>query len=217
MGSKRYIQIPRGYISYSQLALWKANKKKYADMYFDQRDELRTTNAGMEYGKVVADALEHGIQTGDLLTDASMQLLPKYDVADQDFIAELKTKDGWVKMLAKPDSFSSITKDFLEYKTAKTMWTQKQAQNHLQMHFYATCIYLRWKIIPSAKLICIETEWLEGEGGERVVVPTGKVEEFPVTFTTKDILSTMALVSNAAKEIELAWASHITNPEIANF
>ena len=37
----------------------------------------------MEYGKVVADALEKGVQTGDLLTDAGMLLLPKYDVADK--------------------------------------------------------------------------------------------------------------------------------------
>lgn len=206
---KKYIQLPKGYISYSQIALWLRDPKQYKDIYFDGRDELRTSNAGMEYGKVVADALEKGIQTDDLLTDAAMLMLPKYDIADVEFRAELKVKGGWIQILAKPDSLNSKTKAFYEYKTGKTAWTAEKAQSHLQMHLYATAVYLTWKIIPQAKLIWIETYWEDG-----VVKPTGHVEEFPVIITMRDILDTMALTSRVAKEIEVAFAAHVPNPAL---
>ncbi len=208
---KKYIQLPQGYISYSQLTLWQKDQTRYKEIYFDRRDELRTSNAGMEYGKVVADALEKGIQTDDLLTDAAMLLLPKYDVADEEIRAELKTTHGWVSVLGKPDSLNSKTMDFLEYKTGKTVWTQTKAQNHLQMHFYAMVIYMKYKVLPpSAKLVWIETEWTQ-EG----VTPTGHVEEFPVKITMGEVLKTMALTSKAAQEIEIAYASHVPNPALA--
>lgn len=208
---KKIVQLPQGYISYSQLALWQNDPKRYAEIYFDRRDELRTTNAGMEYGKVVADALEHGVQTDDLLTDAAMLLLPKYDIADQEIRAELKTAIGWVPLLGKPDSLDSKTKAFLEYKTGKTEWNRWKAQDHLQMHFYAMVIFLKHKVLPpSASLV-----WIQTEMGAEGVKPTGRVEEFPVAITMKRVLDTMALVSKAAKEIEIAYASHIPNPALA--
>lgn len=208
--AKKYIQLPQGYISYSQLTLWQNDKKRYAEIYFDRRDELRTSNRGMEYGKVVADALEKGVQTDDLLTDAAMLLLPKYDIADEEIRAEIRTKDGWITLLGKPDSMDSYSKSFLEYKTGKTQWTEKKAQGHLQMHFYAAVIYRKYGIVPpSAKLV-----WIETEMTEKGIQPTGRVEEFPVKITLKEILKTLALISKVAKEIEVAFASHIPNPAL---
>ncbi len=210
---KKYLSLPKEYLSYSQMALWMRDPKQYKDIYFDQREELRSSNAGMEYGKVVADALEHGIQTGDLLTDAAMLMLPKYDVADQEFFAETKTGRGWLKLLAKPDSLDSATCAFLEYKTGKNPWTAKAAQDHLQMHFYATVIYLKYKVVPpSAKLLWIETAWDDG-----VVTPTGRVEEFAVEFDMRSLLNTLGFMHKVAQEIEVAYASHITNPELLHF
>ncbi len=208
---KKYIQLPKPYLSYSQIALWMSNPATYKGIYFDQRDELRTTNAGQAYGKVVADALEHGIQTGDLLTDAAMLMLPKYDVMDKEFDVDMKTKDGWVKVLAKPDTLDSTTKSIVEYKTGKTAWTQSKAQMHLQLKYYAMAVYLKYKVVPKVKLCWIETEMHHIQG----IRPTGHVEEFEVVYTLKDMLDTMALTSKVAKEIEIAFASHVTNPEYA--
>lgn len=210
---KKVIQLPKEYISFSQLALWQNDPDRYKDLYFDNRDELRNSNRGMEYGKVVADALEKGIETGDLLTDAGMLLLPKYDIRDVEFRAQMNTKEGWITLLAKPDSLDSVTKSFYEYKTGKTVWTQKKAQDHLQMHFYATAIYLAYKVIPKgAKLIWIQTEQV-GDA----IQPTGHVKEFPVVFTLNDILKTMALISKVAKEIEIAFMSHVRNPHLDTY
>jgi hypothetical protein len=209
---KHYIQLPKEYISYSQLALWGRDPEQYKKLYFDHRDELRTGNAGMSYGKVVADALEKGIQTEDLLTDAAMLLLPKYNIADEEFRAEMKTPRGWIQVLAKPDSFSSKSKAFYEYKTGKAPWTKGKAQGHLQMHFYATAIYLKYHKIPVAKLIWIETVQEDG-----VIKPTGHVEEFDVKFTMGDILYCMGLITRVAKEIEVAYAAHVPDKAIMEY
>lgn len=164
----------------------------------------------MEYGKVVADALEKGVDTGDLLTDSAMLLLPKYDVADQKFFAELKTKDGAVMIVAQPDSLNSETKDFFEFKTGTHKWTASSAQAHPQMIFYAMAVYLKWKVIlKESALIWIETTRENG-----VVVPTGHVESFRVTFTLKQILEEMADTARVAKEISIAWAAHEPDPRL---
>lgn len=213
MAKKKYIQLPKGYISYSQIQLWKADPERYKKIYFDARDEFRTTNKGMEYGKIVADALEKGYETGDLLTDTAMSLLPKYDVADKEIVADLKTKHGWISILGRPDSMDSKTKSFFEFKTGKTKWTAAKAQAHPQMAFYGMLIWLAYKVVPEeSALVWIETE-MTSEG----IKPTGRIERFPVKITMKDILNTMAEISRIAQEIEVAWASHITDPELVNY
>lgn len=214
MKAKKYIQLPKSYISYSQFMLWKNSPKKYAQMYFDERDELRTQNKGQEYGKVVADALEKGVETGDLLTDAATLLLPKYDVADQEIMTEMQTKAGWLSIIGKPDSLDSVSKRFLEFKTGKVPWTQSKAQNHPQMRFYAMVIYLAYGVLlKDADLIWIETSY-EGEYPNQVITPTGHVESFTVTFTKKDLFDTMAAVSTVAKEIAIAYAAHEKDPRL---
>lgn len=212
MANKKYIQTPRGYLSQSQVSLWQRNPEQYKALYFDDRKELRHSSPAMDYGKVIADALEKGVQTDDLLSDAATLLLPKYDIADVEFRAEFKTDDGWVVVLAKPDSMDSVTKDFLEYKTGKTVWTQTKAQALLQMHWYAASIYIQHEVIPKAKLVWIETE-ITADG----IKPTGRIESFDVTFTMTEILRTMSLMGKVAKEIAIAWASHVTDERIAKY
>ena len=223
MKSKRLIQLPKGYLSYSQAQLWLNDQHKYAQLYFDNRDELRTTNLGQEYGKVVATLLERGEQSEDLLTDTAMFLLKKYDLADKEIVTTLKTKDVDVPLLLRPDSMDSTTKAFLEYKTGKHPWTQHKAQNHLQLKFYALGIYNEFGVLPpSIELIWIETEQVEiaGQGdGPNVkeIKPTGRIETFPVTYTIKDILETSALILRVAKEIEVAFTMHTPDPRVAVF
>lgn len=209
--NKRFLGLPRGYISYSQIVLWQNDPQRYKEIYFDNREELRTSNAGMEFGKKVAMAMEHAEETGDLLTDAAMLLLPKYDIRDQEIVVDMKTKNGWIKILGRPDMLDSKTKNFREIKTGKTAWTQKKVQSHLQLKFYAMLIYLQHKkVLHDAWL-----DWVETEQTADGIQPTGRVESFRVTFTLNDILETMALTSRVAKEIELSFISHVPNPALA--
>jgi hypothetical protein len=210
---RRIVQLPRGYISYSQLQLWLNDEERYKKLYFEERDDLRTSNSGQEYGKVVATLLETGGSHDDAVTDTAMFLLPKYDVADKEITAVLETKEGDIKIVGRPDSMDSKSKDFYEYKTGKHPWTQSKAQNHLQMRFYAMTIYLAYGVsLKEAALVWIETE--QGPDGIR---PTGRIETFPVTFTMQMILETMAMTAKAAKEIEVAYAQFTPDPRITTF
>lgn len=206
---KKIIQLPKPHISYSQIQLWKSNKDRYRKLYYDNNSAYKLNNSGLEYGKVVADALEKGIETGDLLTDAAMLLLPKFDMADKEILVEIKTKDGSFMVLGRPDSMNSVTNEFYEFKTGKGAWTANKAQKHPQMVFYAMLIYLKYKVVlDHAHLVWIETEDKDG-----VVTPTGKIEKFEVTFTLLDILNCIAETTKVAKEIELDFASYVPPPE----
>jgi hypothetical protein len=215
MSSKKYISLPRHHLSYSQCSLWLSDKERYRAQYFDGRTDLNFSNSGQSYGKTVADALEAGRETGDLLTDAAMLLLPKYDVADQPIEVDVKTKRGWLNLIAKPDTFNSITKEFVEFKTGKgkNPWTPAKAQSHFQMWYYAVVIWQKYGVmLPDAKLAWIETEdTLEG------IKPTGHVETFTVVFTPVELMQTLAKIVKIAHEIEEAWASHITKPYITTW
>lgn len=201
------------------MSLWQDDPDRYKAIYFDKRDELRVSNRGQEYGKVVATALENGVQTGDLLTDSAMLLLPKYDTADQAIEVEVKTRDGWLKLIAKPDTLDSKTKAFREYKTGTHPWTQKKAQQHLQMIFYAVVIWQKYGVkLEKAHLDWIETERIALDNSHQIEIrPTGRIETFEVMFTPSQYLEKLAEMVKVAKEIEIAWASHVTNPELATF
>jgi len=207
---KKVIQLPQGYLSYSQIALWKANKERYKSIYFDGRRDLRINNSGMAYGKVVATALEEEKDTGDLLTDSAMALLKQYDVKDKEIRAEIKTKEGWITVMGKPDTFNSKTHEFREFKTGKGKWTQGKAQKHIQMRMYAMLIYLKHGTVLSHAYL----DWMETENTDMGIQPTGHVESFRVELGIGAILEMMALASSVAKEIEIAWASHVPEPKL---
>lgn len=206
---KKYIELPKGYLSYSQIQSWRGNPKRYKEVYFDGRTEFSIYNEGMEYGKQFADALETYTDTNDLLTDASILLLAKYDVRDQEIRAELKTKDGCIPLLGRPDTMNSKTFAFREYKTGKQPWTQNKANKHFQLYFYAMLIYLKYGVVVEK----CHLDWIETEVVNNKTQPTGKTLSFPVKIGLRKILETMSETIVVAKEIELAYASHITRPE----
>lgn len=218
MAARKYIQLPKEYLSYSQMQLWKSSPERYKAQYFDKRTDMQYTNAGQEFGKMFADALEKAEETGDLLVDAAMLLLPKYDVRDVQFYTEMKTAHGWLKLVIKPDFFNSETKEFIEIKTGKVPWTPSKAQKHPQMIFYATGIGLEhgvWN--DKAILAWAETEQVTDETGLITTQPTGHIETFPVTFTKSQYLEFQAEMIRVALEIELAWASHETREWVTTF
>jgi len=207
---KRTLQLPRGYISYSQIQLWKSDKSRYKEVYFNGRHELGIRNSGMDFGSVVATALENDEKTGDLLTDIAMELLPKYDIRDKEITTNLETKDAIIPLVGRPDTLDSKTFDFREYKTGKIKWTQSKAQSSPQMKFYAMLIYLQHgKITKEAYL-----DWIETANTPDGIKPTGHVESFKVELSLSDILTTMSNTAAVAKEIESEWATYEPPAEI---
>jgi len=210
MAKKKYIQLPKGYLSYSQITMWRSSPARYKELYFNGRQEFALNNNSMEYGKKFAEALEFERDTNELLTDATILLLPKYDIRDQEMNAEIKTKHGWLRVTGRPDTFNSKTCEFREYKTGKVKWTLSKAQKHLQMRFYAMIIYLNFgKALGDAYLDWIETEKLP----DGTIQPTGKTQSFKVDIGLPAILQTINETIKVALEIELAYASHVRPPE----
>lgn len=213
MAHKRYINLPRKYISYSQIAMWKSAPERYKGKYFDGRDELDVINDSMVYGTKFADSLEHDMETGDTLTDTATSLLKKYEVRDKEMRVDMKTKNGWITLLGKPDTYNPETGEFREYKTGKSKWTQSKAEKHLQLRFYAVVIYLlHGKVVKDCYLDWVEThETMDG------IQPTGRIESFKVKLGLPVILQTMAEIKKVAEEIELAWAGHIPDKRYTEF
>lgn len=212
---KRYFSLPKGYLSYSQYCLFLSDPERYRKHYFDDFD-TSFTNSGQVFGKQVADALEATRETGDLLTDVAMELLPRYDVQDQPIEAEFKERGGrWLKVIAKPDSYNSLTHEFIEVKTGKSRnpWTQVKAQEHIQMIWYAVVIWLK----HGTMLDHAHLTWIETEETPEGIKPTGRVETFKVMFEPSDYYIFQAKMLKVAHEIEQAWASHVTNPELVTF
>ncbi len=210
---KSYFQLPRGYLSYSQTQLWLSNPTRYATQYFDGRKD-DYSNGGQQYGKVVADAMEAGRDTGDLLTDAAMLLLPKYDVRDQSFEVEFKEKDSkWLTLIIKPDMFNSTTHEFREIKTGVHPWTQSKANKHPQLIFYAFGIWIKY----GTKNKDCYLDYVETEKTSDGIKPTGLIKSFHVMFKPADYAVFKAKALQVASEIELAWASHVTRPYITTF
>lgn len=215
--TKKYIQLPKNYLSYSQCEMWKHSRDRYITHYMDGGN-ANISNSGMDFGKIFAESLEHERDTGDILTDAAMLLVPKYDTRDKEIQVETKTSSGWLKIIGRPDMLDSKTKAFYEIKTGKGKWTLKKAQRHPQMLFYAMLIYLSTGVVlTEAQLIWIQTEeviepYKEGDflpGDKKTIKPTGHVEQFKVYFTLQDILLCIADTIRVAKEIELCYISHI--------
>lgn len=210
MAKKKVINLPRGYLSYSQVALWLSDKERYKEIYFNNRDDLKMSSQATDYGKMVATSLETEKETGDLLTDTAISLLTKYDIADKEIRATLKTKDGDIVLMGRPDTMDSKTFAFREYKTGRIPWTQKKAQDHLQIKFYMLLIHLKHIIILKEAYL----DWIETQNTSEGIKPTGHIESFKITLTMRDLIHTMALVSSVAKEIEVEWAMYVPPKEI---
>ena len=198
MNSKSKIILPREYLSWSQMSLFKRSPEQYRRYYI--LGEERGTTPEMEYGKRLADVLEKGDDGKDILISGLYSLLPKYKIPEKELTAEA----GGIKLLGKLDSYNPETHDFYEYKTGKVPWTKRRADNHGQLTFYAMLIYLNYKVLPKMKLIWAETEWDNGE-----IIATGRIKEFPTKRSLADILRFMADIQKIAKKISIMYKKEL--------
>jgi len=194
------LKNPRGYLSYTQIDMWRRNKQRYIANYIMGEDRT-FTNSGIEHGKKTSEALETGEAGGDAIMEAVLALLPHYSEREYEMRVTMRTKDGEVDLLGKLDTFDPKKLRIREYKTSRNMWTQKQAQRHPQLHHYATMIYLKYGKLPTeCWLDCIETE--EGDEGVRF---TGNIQSFHVKIGLTEVLEYMSLANRVAREIDAEY------------
>lgn len=191
---------PKNYLSYSQIDMWLRNREKYKRKYFFG-ENVDDVNDYMVFGKKTAHAIETGEATGDELFDMAVSLIPKYDIIEHEIRVPLVTPYGEIDLLGKLDTFCPTTLKFREYKTGKSVWTQRRADTHKQLYHYQTMIWLQNKKLSPE----IHLDWFETDKTESGVTFTGKVKSFRVKIGLAEVLSYMTLVGQVAVQIDTEY------------
>lgn len=165
------------------MALFEMSPEKYAQQYiYDQKPKA---NRNMAYGSLMANGLELDEATGDPLLDLMMSKIPKFELMDVSFEAELKDGKEVIRILAKPDTSKVDLSAFKEYKTSTRKWTQRMADESGQVTFYATAAWLKTGKIPSdIELVNVPVEYDENNA----LTPTGELIRLPTKRTMTDII-----------------------------
>ena len=191
----KLLNIPRGYLSWSQVDLWERNKDEYVQVYF--MGKKRPPNKHMLFGSEVAEDGEKGTSERETVKALNM-LLPTYKYMEHKIDAEVKTKNGLLRLHGRIDTFDSKPLRFRERKTGTVPWTAGRVSKHGQIDFYYMLIYLSGKKLPKeAWLDWAQTR--ENDDGE--IELTGVTREFAATRTMADVLKMIARATKAATEI----------------
>lgn len=165
------------------MTTFEMSPEKYLNQYIYGKKQPTTRN--MAYGSLMADGLETGEATGDPLLDMMAARLPKFELMDIAFEADLKNGKQTIRILAKPDTYKADYTAFKEYKTSIRKWTQKMADESGQITFYATTIWLLKGFVPQdIELVNVQVKY---EDGGRIT-PTGDLWRFPTKRTMVDII-----------------------------
>ncbi len=117
--------LPRGYISWSQLEIFRKSPDNYVHMYIEGGKRLDTKYT--RFGRKIHQDLED-------LEDGREK--------------EIRVNVNGVPILSYIDHFDETTGIFRDTKTGKTPWTQVKVQKHDQLVFYAMAIKHSTGITP---------------------------------------------------------------------
>ena len=165
------------------MTLFEQSPEKYIKQYIYNQKPPATLN--MRYGSLMADGLENNKFTGDPILDLMITRLPKFELMDVAFEANLKDGHKTIKILAKPDTAKADYTAFKEYKTSLKKWTQKMADDSGQITFYATAVWLLKGFIPeNIELVNVRTTY-QSDGS---LTPTGEMFRYLTTRNMVDII-----------------------------
>ena len=181
--------------------LLERSEEKWIEQYiYGKRNRI---NRGMAFGKVMADSLENDEASGNILLDLVIERIPKFEIRDVPFTAELKTGKKIINIHCRPDSMKKDMSAFKEYKTGQAGWTQKKVDEHGQITFYATGMYLKTGKIPhDIELVHIVTE-KEDEGVPNSKLrATGEIKRYKTVRTMSQVLNMIIRMKRAWDKIE---------------
>lgn len=186
------INLPKPYISHSQIACVNNDPQEYIRKYFYGIEKDATIQ--QEFGKTITDILERRVKCPTNLKKA-LKNVPKYQKTDVTITAELARGKERITLLGRLDGLhkSGIQG---EYKTGMVKWTQKRANESLQLKLYALIEFLKTKIIPAQELTWIPTKW---NGAE--IELCGDIQVFKVQHDHKTMLETQMIVWQAHDKI----------------
>jgi len=183
--------LPRGYLSYSQLVLWEKSKNNYYQTYYEGVPSV--SNKYMALGKKVAEYLENGeMEEYDPIIECIGIIIPAYPKKEYPFTVMFEG----IKLYAKFDGFNPKKLELGEYKTGKK-FTQAMVNKSDQLTFYAFMIWLKHKKMPKIQLHWAKTKELS----EDTICLTGELKTFDTKRTVKDFILMSKRIKKTAKEI----------------
>lgn len=184
--------------------LWEKSPQLYKESYLEGKKF--GTNRGQALGKEIAEALETGVETGDVVKDLTIAQIPSYEIRDKEIRMTLGKGKDEVPLLIKPDSCKADYSAFLEIKTGlEGNWSQSKVNKDDQITFYTTGFYVLTKKIPAAELIHAPTK--QDEIGRPSLV--GEIKRYPTTRTLLDIMKMQVRMKKAWREIGMMVESEI--------
>lgn len=176
-------------LSWSQLNAYKYDKEAWYKRYF-LGEEAESSHA-LSFGKKIGEQLA-----------SDPTFLPevlRYDVMEKEFKAPLDN----FSLIGFLDTYNSKNHYFHEYKTSanKTRWTHQSANEHGQMLFYLSLIYLNHSVPPEKikmKLFYIPVH----TRGDFQMEICDKVQSFEVKHTTLEMVEFLADVIKTRREME---------------
>lgn len=202
------IELPKGYLSYSSMSLWKRDPDTYRRRYYEKEPYFSTPYT--EFGNKVGKALE----TGEFF-DPILEQVPRLSEPEH----EIEVEVAGVPFKMYLDSFDPKTFEILEYKTGiksrsgEAPWDRVKVRKHTQLPIYTLGVYLKYGTYnPNIRLVWMETKWSTidqeqtfGSTTYKQRVPglklTGHVEEFPREIREWELERMEKLIRQTAEEI----------------
>ncbi len=176
-------------LSWSAVSSFLYNPEQWYEKYIlNKRSE---ENGAMRFGKYVGERLA-----------SDPTYLPEVPRGEE-YEHELRCKVGNIPCIGFIDSYTKTTKLLLEYKTAGTPWTQKKADGHGQLKFYALMLYLIDGIKPediTIRLVSMQTK--QNQDFTVSFVDNMKPDIFEVKLTMRDILTFGAELQKIVKDMD---------------
>jgi hypothetical protein len=207
MKSIKTYNLPRGYLSYSAIMLWKQSPERYRERYYENLPDEQSVP--MTFGKKIAEVLE----SRDYKEYPALKKVPYYPVSEH----PLDVMIGNVRVKAYLDLWEPKTFTFGEVKTGSVSsvkgppWDKVKVLKHDQLPFYSLLIKTAYgKVDPDVNLIWLETRYkmirnrlghriMEGEGRELEL--TGKIEIFKRSIADWERKRMKTLIAISAQEI----------------
>lgn len=195
---------PRPYLSWSQLTLFESSPDAYARAYIEGKPIFE--NAGIRLGSKISEALETTEETGDILNDYIVAMLPKLEIMEAELNATITIEGEAIPLYGRADTASGDLSRFKEYKTGISPWTQKKVDEHGQITMY--CLLIREMTGATPKDIeLIYASTRRRADGE--MEPTGDIRIFKTERTTADILKMKVRIKKAWEGIGLLCEKYI--------
>lgn len=183
-------------LSWSQLSAWEYNKEEWYKRYVlgEKTEPTKAMLFGKEQGERLAKDPTY------------MPHVPRLPISEH----EMKAVFNKTSLIGYIDFYDGAM-SFIELKTGK-MWDKKKADNHGQLAYYATLLYLTRGIKPEAldiKLVWLETverqdfsmSFINGEETQPVI--------FSVKLTMLDVLNMMSRIKTARREMTQYIKDHV--------